>query len=132
MTRCRSRNGAMSVSSCVYPLRAEPTMTSRGAATEPSETARRAWARDVARCRSRSSDDLSAHCRSSKLRHTGCRVAISTKNADRRENIVGLAAIVDLAKRFAGQVFAEFRCDAQQLAAIIAHDSQQPRRRFGR
>ena len=64
-------------------MRAEATIISRGAAVEPSEPDRRASASAAARCRSRSSELLSAHCRSSKLRQTGWRVAISMKKADR-------------------------------------------------
>ena len=98
---------------------------------EPSEPDRRASASAAARCRSRSSELLSAHCRSSKLRQTGWRVAISRKNADRaRIDVVGLAAEIDLLVRLAGQVLAQLGRDAEQLAAVVVDDRQQPHQRL--
>ena len=113
-------------------MRAEATITSLGTLVEPSVPTAVRSASAAARCRNRSSELLSAHCRSSKLRQTGWkRRDLEEESRQGAEDVVGLAAEIDLLVRLARQVLAELRRDAKQLAAIVVDDAQQAHQRLG-
>ncbi len=47
-------------------------------------------------------------------------------------DVVGLAAVVDLLVGLSGEILAQLGCDAEQLAAVVVDDAQEPDQRLGR